>query len=354
MLSKPMKRIILFIIAICSLCNCGKEPSVKESGNDKKITILDTCTSQEVDKYTEEKNNYVEAKIGDTVILSEDPLLWSCKLDYNDNKDWIKKLQNISIPRELLKEVDRDADNVDINVYFRYSEPIDKYTVTYRFIPYSQTSETGLFIANFDSPNSKFSYIHDYHLSTTHTDEMALGDKKVKWQNNDAFLINYINIKDNNLNQFDDYYGNCLIPYSHPLHFLDIDFDGKKELLVSDNYRGQSGNKYKVYKIECDKLIPLHNKQPFSDIRSCTSIDTVNKTITNCDWSGAADGYRITFSLKRDRNAKISHFPKFKVLPDDFKKELIDKNFIIDSITEYVNGDKYRYIRNGTRLELVK
>ena len=98
---------------------------------------------------------------------------------------------------------------------------------------------------------------------------------------------------------------NSPIGYYTSFQFLDIDFDGEDELLVSDMYKGQAGNDYSVWDIAEDGLKSV-DYIPLDRLTNIDKIDLKNKTITIVDFDGASDNDEFVFEWKkRDRKSVV-------------------------------------------------
>lgn len=121
---------------------------------------------------------------------------------------------------------------------------------------------------------------------------------------------------ENNL-KFDEGFGTT----NEPFFFIDIDFDMKKELVLSEVDNGQRGyTTYKIYKIENGDLRPeLYNityKEPYISFDDMSKIDFEKKTITIYKSGGACfNSYEIY---------------KLQIHKDDYGDNLLLLETIID------------------------
>ena len=144
------------------------------------------------------------------------------------------------------------------------------------------------------------------------------------------------------LDHFKKYNDNSPLGYYSPFQFLDIDFDGEDELLVSDWYQGKAGNNYEVFKLTEDGL----QKQEYMPLDRLTNMDLIDlekRTITLVEMSGASDNATFYFSYK-ERKDKISDLPEFHsecANMFDFEKynSELGVPFVLDSIKEYARTD---------------
>lgn len=86
-----------------------------------------------------------------------------------------------------------------------------------------------------------------------------------------------------------------------PFVFYDIDFDGKKELIINLAHQGQRWkNAYEVVQMEPDRLYSIYRKPPFTDLDDMTIIDPVNKTITINLYEGHGEEWHTVYSIRED------------------------------------------------------
>jgi hypothetical protein len=94
-----------------------------------------------------------------------------------------------------------------------------------------------------------------------------------------------------------------------PFSFLDVTFDGKKELILVEGQEGQRHrDAYKAYEINsynkelCSSLYQITHQEPFIDLDSGSTIDRKNKTITHNISAGAMDSYQVIYTLNTDES----------------------------------------------------
>lgn len=300
-----------------------------------------TCRQQSLSKRVAEQNYVVD---GDTFYT---PDISIRKLEAEEEQAWIKPLQAMEVPEN----------RSDINVYIKYSSKIDGYTVTCRFMPYGSDVETGYALVRFCKGDSVFVYVDEHWTDAPHMDELLFSEPKWSWADNGVYEFNYIPPT------FPDGWkklnNNSLLGFYTPFQFLDIDFDGEKELLVNDFYQGKDcGNNYKTYKIRHKILLPLYGKTPFSEITNLTEIDTVNERLIT-KWN--ADAFHsgcFCFNKKKD-DCSIETLPVFhnKDTEDIVGRFLEDTDmsnlFSIDSVSEIAYDTLFEYRRRGACIELV-
>ncbi len=152
-----------------------------------------------------------------------------------------------------------------------------------------------------------------------------------------------------------------------PFQLFDVDFDGKKELLVSDGYFSRAGCTQSIYHIKGGRIVPVDDL-PFTYVSSFdTKFDPDKKRIllSSSDvWS-----YAYFFLTKTDKPISIQKKPDFKTShakwlwdESDFSKN--NKVFVLDSIYErdeiydpysdYDMDSVWEYKRFGKEMKLVK
>lgn len=261
---------------------------------------------------------------------------------------WVDRLNEIALPDYM------QGDSL-INVYFKYNQTINGYEVTSRWMPYDKLTETGNVVINFHhkETGSEFQYFGKKYNSFD-TDDITFAKDFKGHQNGDIHYFNYTS--PDTIDLFKEYNDNSPIGYYSPFQFLDIDFDGDDELLISDMYKGQAGNTYAVYKLTKNGLQEL-TYMPLDGLTNMDKIDLGNKTITIVLHSGAYDQAEFYFSFKK-RQVAIKVVPKFHSACasyfdfDKYNKEL-GSPFVLDSIKEYSKKDVERcvtYKVSGSRL----
>lgn len=279
---------------------------------------------------------------GDT--KCKEPVLSFHRQKNENGMEWIKPLQTL-----------KTTSPSGINIYFRYAKPINGYTVTCRFMPFSNDCETGHIIIKFQDGKSDFLYINNDVYSDFYTNYIAFDEGDItKWRNGDVYVLDYIPPT------FTDFYKECNdnspLGYYTPFQFLDINFDGEKELLINDYCRGQQGNNYKAYKIQGNTLKPIDNHLPFSMLDNMAKIDVRNKRIITYIHDGCFFSGYFFFTRKSRASFHITEIPNFQW---DYTKKIMDEYkahpnfFSIDSISELMIDTVFEYRRNRTKLELV-
>lgn len=194
-----------------------------------------------------------------------------CRGEYDPDEAWIK----------FLNSLNADDDNDKIDVYFKYNEPIDGYEVTMLWHPLeSKGCETGTAIINFRNiaTNKSFQYVNNEKFHGYHTDQITFAKEFRGYADGDVFYL------DNSVPDQSEYY-DPPINYYQMVQFVDADFDGEKELLISDWGRCQQGNGYEVYDVT-NRGIVLKTQPPYDNIDNCTKFHYDNKQIETTTHGG--------------------------------------------------------------------
>ena len=243
---------------------------------------------------------------------------------------WVDRLNAISLPEEM------QGDSL-IDVYFKYNQTINGYEVTARWMPFDKKAEVGPVLVNFRNLETGKEYNYFSPKYHSHDTDKIFLAKNFKGHNDgDIYYFDYTS--PDTIDQFKELNDNSPIGYYTPFQFLDIDFDGEDELLISDSYQGQAGNTYEVYKLANDDLLKI-DYMPLSQLTNIDRIDMEKKTITIVRFAGADDTAEFYFSHKV-REDKITNIPKFySNSAKDFDFEQYNKEikapFALDSIKEY-------------------
>jgi hypothetical protein len=276
--------------------------------------------------------------------------IFSCssKKESDSTPQWVERLNEITLPDNM------QGDSL-INVYFKYNQIVKGYEVTGRWMPYGKDSETGDVVINFynKETGNEFQYYGEKYNSFD-TDDITFSKDFKGHQNGDIHYFNYTS--PDTIDQYKAY-TESPIGYYSSFQFLDIDFDGNDELLISDMCKGQAGNNYDVYKITENGLQKL-SYIPLDKLTNVDKIDLDNKTIAIVLNDGAYDEAEFYFSHKKRQEA-IKDVPKFISASasyfdfDKYNKEL-GSPFVLDSIKEYLKTDAERCVTYkviGSRLE---
>lgn len=230
-------------------------------------------------------------------------------------------------------------------VYFKYNQLVNGYEVTAKWAPVNEKAEIGPVTMLFHNTQTgkEFAFSR-YMYSSYDTDRLCSAKDFQGHQGGDIHYFNYT--PPDSIDHFKEINGNSPLGYYTPFQFLDIDFDGQEELLVSDWYQGQAGNNYSVYKITnngLDELVYM----PLDDLTNVDRIDMKNKVITSVHFIGADDKAEFYFSHKQ-RKDQITNVPTFKsncAKDFDFEKYNAQMGvpFALDSIKEYGVSSAQKY-----------
>lgn len=248
--------------------------------------------------------------------------------------DWVENLNAMPLPSYM-------QDTSLIDVYFKYNQPVNGYEVTARWRVFGKMYETGTVVMNFYNPETgaEFQYYGEKYNSFD-TDEISFAEDFKGYHKGDIHYFDYTS--PDSPDPFKEYNDNSPIGYYTSFQFLDIDFDGEDELLVSDMYKGHPGNGYTVWDITKDGLKSM-DYIPLDRIYNIDKIDLKSKTITVVNFAGASDNAEFVFEFKT-RKERIEQLPKFFsecASRFDFEKynNELGAPFSLVSIKEYVKSD---------------
>ena len=272
-------------------------------------------------------------------ILCEEMVADSIYDDNNVHKvdlpQWAKELNKIPLPNYM--QIDSLKD-----VYFKYNQIVNGYEVTARWRPYSKTAETGMVIMNFHHRKTGKDYRYYGKKYCSHdTYEVTFAEGFKGYQNGEIHYFNYTT--PDTIDHFKKINGGSPLGYYTPFQFLDIDFDGSKELLVSDWSQDKGGNNYEVYKLTNNGL-KRENCIPLDRLTNLDKIDIKKKAITLVCIDGGFEEVEFYFSAKERKN-KILHIPEFlseiaQNFPFEKYNNELHSSFVLDSIRECVKADK--------------
>lgn len=274
-------------------------------------------------------------------------LLMNCQgCCVNPDSTWINALNEIEFP------VQQDS---LLNVYFKYNQIINGYEVTGRWMPFEPQSETGYLIMNFrDTINgNSFQYVNTEKYNSYDIDNITFSKDFEGYRNGDVYYFDYSFPDANDSNED---FNNSPIGYRTPFQFLDVNFDGEKELLINDWGRYQGGNHYAVYQITTDGLL-LMDYPPFNRINNSTEFNAETKQIRLQEFDGVFDYSVVVFSNSATRitnraiPTRLTNTTSGYILGEYYQQEQTD--FKLDSIYQYGNQDSvYVYGIVGNRLAL--
>lgn len=181
----------------------------------------------------------------------------------------------------------------DLYIYIKYKQQVNGYDVSAICLVdtfYNEQFYHGFIHFQNDE--------HDFIVENPLFSDNSLRQNKKPLKNGMLIEADYIPFKATN-----DTLNNMLYSDSEcPFFFFDIDFDGKKELIIEllegMGYHGHSA--YKAYKIpttnDCIVLSPMQG-EPFDNLNDYAEIDTLRKTITLPYGVGIRYGGRKKYGL---------------------------------------------------------
>lgn len=211
-----------------------------------------------------------------------------------------------SFTEELLPELPYERNDI---IYIAYNQIVEGYRLRVTCSPYE------LRINGFASAMMEFHNIQSgiklYAFNPNFSDK-CLRENDLDIVDNNSIQLDY-----NTFQLESGFY------YYAPFQFRDMDFDGKKELLISNWNAAQRGcNAYDVYKIKNNRL-HLLEFPPFDRIDDITTIDNATKTIIIHHSGGAS--YWV------DEYYKANSKGQFKLIK---KEELAGYTFNIENINK--------------------
>lgn len=257
---------------------------------------------------------------------------------------WIKTLNRIPLPDSVKHN--------NINVYFKYKQPIKGHEVTARWMPFDPRYETGLLVMNFHNLKTGVSFRH-YNFekyNSINTDAVSFSKSFKGHKEGDVYYFSYIPPE----TYIDDWYdGTSVLGYYTPFQFLDIDFDGEDELLVSDWSRcNHGGNFYEVYDIVGNRLKEIESV-PLKYLMTDSKIDLNSQTIELYEADGAYHYSLLYFSKSRRSVPKIKT-PDLSYIGRDVVEEYAacgTNTFSLDSMYICSGDSIYRYRLVGNELK---
>lgn len=270
---------------------------------------------------------------------------------------WIKEFNSIELP------IKNDS---LINVYFKYDQIVNGYEVTGRWTTLDPYSETGHVIMNFRHTTSgqSFQYIGKKYTNFN-IEEMTFinGYKSHKHRNEDVYYFKYVTPQQtaayDKIYSYPYAYNNLPFGYYTPFQFYDVNFDGKKELIINTWDKLKGGNTYLAYRIDYNG-IELLDYIPFNSLNNEVVFDTKTKQIRLHGFDGAFDDCFIVFS-KRLTDIKCKDIPNDGLvgytggyyLEKYYRQDKTD--FRLDSIYQYFNQDSVHiYATVNGKLTLVE
>ena len=200
-----------------------------------------------------------------------------------------------------------------LTVHIKYDKPINGYMVTGELFPFNDQSETGQVTLSFKSISGGQDFVYSnvgkyedcsrkYPAKFTGYNiyEYIFAEENARFHDGDTLVFHY--------NTEPGIFENSPLYYYAEFQFFDVDFDGQKEFLVSDYYRGRGGNNYDVYEIT-PKGLEKKTFAPFDRICNITVFDARRRVITDILPDGVFSTEYTEYKIATDGNSAkvISH-----------------------------------------------
>ena len=333
------------IVLAISSCGGRSTKDSNHSGNAEQVNEQLPPVSQSADslntmKVTETEMDGID--FYEIVVLDSTPLMTYKRLRPENEADWIGHLMSVD-----LSEFSSDISD-SLNVFIKFDTEVNGYTVTCRFIPFGNSTETGYAVWNFRNDTSDL-ILFNCKECLYHT--LAMSGSGIKWRNMDTYEFNYIRPEGS-----EAYPVNEKHPFGYytPFQFADVDFDGEKEVIFNDMAMYRGGNGYHPYKIKGSRLVPF-DLFPYDDIINSTEFDSKNRTVRNyAHYHGDFEAYTY-LSLPKGKGWHITEFPELHSFSYDcsIKDDIRNSQILaIDSIKEYYFDTLFIYRRYGHSLRL--
>lgn len=222
------------------------------------------------------------------------------------------------------------------HIYIRYKQPVEGYTVTALCtmdgldIIFSENNGiSGKALLRFENDSTHF-----YVYNSSFSDSILYYGMEREVKDKEVIYIDYRPISDSDV-------CHC----STPFFFQDVNFDGKKELLINKwQTRPKGHSSFDVYVLQPD--LKKLTEPPFDKYDHMTEIDTVNKTIKLYEGSrisgcAVSHTYQLHYRQIMTGCDYIENVPYFKPIKVQYWHDL--------------GNDKYKeYVADGDSLKLVK
>lgn len=222
------------------------------------------------------------------------------------------------------------------HIYIRYKQPVEGYTVTALCtmdeldILFSENNGIhGKALLRFENDSTHF-----YIYNSSFSDSILYYGMKKEIKDKEVIYIDYRPISDNDI---------CYC--STPFFFHDVNFDGRKELLINKwQTRPKGHSSFDIYDLQSNpkKL----TEPPFDKYDHMTRVDSINKTITLYEGSrisgcAVSHTYQLHYRQIMTGCDYIENVPYFKPIKVQYWHDL--------------GNDKYKeYVADGDSLKLVK
>lgn len=222
------------------------------------------------------------------------------------------------------------------HIYIRYKQPVEGYTVTALCtmdeldILFSENNGIhGKALLRFENDSTHF-----YIYNSSFSDSILYYGMKKEIKDKEVIYIDYRPISDNDI---------CYC--STPFFFHDVNFDGRKELLINKwQTRPKGHSSFDIYDLQSNpkKL----TEPPFDKYDHMTRVDSIDKTITLYEGSrisgcAVSHTYQLHYRQIMTGCDYIENVPYFKPIKVQYWHDL--------------GNDKYKeYVADGDSLKLVK
>ena len=253
---------------------------------------------------------------------------------------WQERLDEIKVPGYFAK---------GLPVYIKYKEKVDGYIVTGKFFPFDSRSETGYIILNFAKASTGESYVFkspkDWVYTNDYLGNIAFDENGPGFEADKTYLFHYIAPGDPENKKCYDVDELHPLGYYTPFQFYDIDFDGKKELLINDWSKIKGGNTYYSFELIDNKLVPKTGA-PFDELINMDKIDSKNKSITRVSEDGCFEYIEFKYVLKKTHPHNPLTYPHQEFqswMSNSYIKDSVNTDFKLISIYEKLGDKEYRY-----------
>lgn len=283
--------------------------------------------------------NIVIRVVNILVLIFTPYFLFSCKRE-SENDVEVKRSQELITCLTPFKQMDsaffKEYQEQKKHIYIRYKQPVEGYTVTALCtmdeldILFSENNGIhGKALLRFENDSTHF-----YIYNSSFSDSILYYGMKKEIKDKEVIYIDYRPISDNDI---------CYC--STPFFFHDVNFDGRKELLINKwQTRPKGHSSFDVYDLQSNpkKL----TEPPFDKYDHMTRVDSINKTITLYEGSrisgcAVSHTYQLHYRQIMTGCDYIENVPYFKPIKVQYWHDL--------------GNDKYKeYVADGDSLKLVK
>lgn len=283
--------------------------------------------------------NIVIRVVNILVLIFTPYFLFSCKRE-SENDVEVKRSQELITCLTPFKQMDsaffKEYQEQKKHIYIRYKQPVEGYTVTALCtmdeldIIFSENNGIhGKALLRFENDSTHF-----YIYNSSFSDSILYYGMKKEIKDKEVIYIDYRPISDNDI---------CYC--STPFFFHDVNFDGRKELLINKwQTRPKGHSSFDVYDLQSNpkKL----TEPPFDKYDHMTRVDSINKTITLYEGSrisgcAVSHTYQLHYRQIMTGCDYIENVPYFKPIKVQYWHDL--------------GNDKYKeYVADGDSLKLVK